>query len=101
MTPLRQRYIDDLRLKNFAASTIQVYVLAVSKFAWHFGKSPDQLDAEDVRTYVVHQLDKGLARGSHAHHFVLGRATRSAGCEPTPQLTSSACSRRVQVARSR
>jgi integrase/recombinase XerD len=64
MTPLRRRYIDDLRLKNFAASTINVYVHAVARFARHFGKSPERLDAEDVRTYIVHQLNKGLARGS-------------------------------------
>ena len=32
MTPLRQRYIDDLRLKNFSPGTIKVYVHAVAKF---------------------------------------------------------------------
>ncbi len=64
MTPLRRRYIDDLRLKNFADSTIKVYVHAVAKFARHFGKSPDLLDAEDVRAYIVHRLDEGITRSS-------------------------------------
>lgn len=64
MTPLRQRYIDSLRLKNFSPGTIKVYVHAVDKFARHFGRSPDELGQDDVRSYLVHLLDRGLARGS-------------------------------------
>lgn len=64
MTPLRQRYIDDLRLKNFSPKTIKVYVDAVAKFARHFGRSPDQLDQEDVRKYLVHMMERGLARST-------------------------------------
>ena len=64
MTPLRQRYIDDLRLKNFSPGTIKVYVDSVAKFARHFGRSPDRLTGEDVRAYFVHLLDRGLARSS-------------------------------------
>ncbi len=33
MTPLRQRYIEDLQLQHFSPSTIDVYVNAVSVFA--------------------------------------------------------------------
>ncbi len=64
MNPLRQRYIDDLRLKNFSPGTIKVYVHAVAKFARHFGQSPDTLSGEDVRAYFVHLLDRGIARSS-------------------------------------
>ena len=64
MTPLRQRYIDDLRLKNFTPATIKVYVHAVGKFARHFGRSPDQLSREDVRDYLVHLIERGLARST-------------------------------------
>jgi len=39
MTSLRQRFIDDLRLKNFSDSTIKVYVHAVEKFARFLGRS--------------------------------------------------------------
>lgn len=64
MTPLRQRYIDDLRLKNFSPGTIKVYVHAVAKFARHFGQSPETLIGEDVRAYFVHLLDRGVTRSS-------------------------------------
>jgi len=64
MTPLRQRYIDDLRLKNFSPGTIKVYVHSVEKCARHFGRSPEKLNQEDVRAYLVHLIDRGLARGT-------------------------------------
>jgi site-specific recombinase XerD len=64
MTPLRQRYIEDLLLKNFSPKTIKVYVHAVAKFARHFGRSPDQLGQEDVRSYLVHMMERGVARST-------------------------------------
>ena len=64
MTPMRQRYIDDLRLKNFSPGTIKVYVHAVDRFARHFGRSPNELGQEDVRAYLVHLIDQGLARST-------------------------------------
>ena len=62
MTPLRQRFIDDLRLKNFSDGTIKVYVHAVEKFARFLGRSPDESTAEDVRAFLIHGLDRGLSR---------------------------------------
>jgi integrase/recombinase XerD len=62
MTPLRQRYIDDLRLKNFSSGTIRVYVHAVARFAQHFGCAPDQLTNEQVRSYLVQLIDRGVSR---------------------------------------
>ena len=69
MTPLRQRFIDDLRLKNFSDSTIKVYVHAVEKFARFLGRSPDESTAADVRKFLIHELDRGLsADGSRWIH---------------------------------
>ena len=62
MTPLRQRFIDDLRLKNFSDGTIKVYVHAVEKFARFLGRSPDESTAQDVRAFLIHELDRGLSR---------------------------------------
>jgi integrase/recombinase XerD len=58
MTPLRQRFIDDLRLRNYAARTIETYVWHVAAFAKHFGRSPELLGGDDVRQYQLHLLSQ-------------------------------------------
>jgi integrase/recombinase XerD len=57
VTPLRQRLIDDLRIRNYAPRTIQAYVAAVAKLARHFGRSPDLLGPEDLRAFQVHLVN--------------------------------------------
>jgi site-specific recombinase XerD len=58
MTLLRQRFTQDLQLRNYAARTIESYVAAVAAFAAHFQRSPEQLDAEHIRQYQLHLLEK-------------------------------------------
>jgi len=58
MTPLRQRFLDDLRLRNYSPRTLEAYVLRVAQFAQHFRRSPDQLGMEDVRAYQLHLLEQ-------------------------------------------
>ena len=57
MTPLRQRLIDDLRVRNYSPETIKSYVWGVAKLARHFGRSPDQLTPDDLRAFQVHLVD--------------------------------------------
>jgi integrase/recombinase XerD len=56
MTPLRQRMIEDMKLRNLSAWTQDVYVRYVADFARYSGKSPELLGPEEVRTYQVHLL---------------------------------------------
>jgi integrase/recombinase XerD len=56
MTPLRQRLLEELQRRNYAPRTIASYVLQVAQFARHFGRSPDQLGADDLRTWQLHLL---------------------------------------------
>ena len=64
MTPLRQRFIDDLRLRNYAQRTIETYVGRVVAFAKHFGRSPDLLGPEEVRTFQLHLLERRVSWSS-------------------------------------
>jgi integrase/recombinase XerD len=61
VTPLRQRFVDDLRLRNYAQRTIETYVGCVARFARHFGRSPDLLGPEDVRTFQLHLLERRVS----------------------------------------
>lgn len=61
MTPLRQRMIDDLKLRNYSPRTIEAYALGVSRFAEFFKRSPEHLGPEDIRTYQKHLVDSGAS----------------------------------------
>ena len=54
MTPLRQRMIEDMQLRNFATTTQRSYIHYVADFAKHFNRSPQDLDLEAVRQYQLH-----------------------------------------------
>jgi len=61
MTPLRERFIQDLQLRNRAPDTIEAYVQQVARFARHFHRSPETLGAEDVRQYQLHLLERKVS----------------------------------------
>lgn len=58
MTPLRQRMLDDMRIRNLAANTQSVYLRQVARFAAHFGQSPEMLTPEHIRTYQLFLIDE-------------------------------------------
>ena|SRR5713101_8012608 len=54
ISPLRQRMIDDMTVRNFAPNTILNYLKQVSYFAQYFGRSPDRLGPEEIRSYQIY-----------------------------------------------
>jgi len=54
MTPLRQRMIEDMQVRNLAPHTQDTYVLHVALFARHFRKSPELLGPEEIREYQLY-----------------------------------------------
>ena len=54
MTPLRQRMIEDMQVRNLALNTQRAYLEQVSRFSRHFNKSPEQLGPDDIRAYQVY-----------------------------------------------
>ena len=66
MTPLRQRFIEDLQLRNRSPRTIEVYVMHLKAYALHFGQSPELLGLEHAHRYILYLLnDKKVSWSSY------------------------------------
>ena len=85
MTPLRQRMLEDMGIRNLSANTQLSYLQQVSSYAKHFHRSPEGLGPDDIRAYQVHlTTDRKLSAAS------IGIATsalrflyRSRNCRPS------------------
>ena len=65
MTQLRRMMLEELQRRNYSHQTIRAYLRAVTQFAKHFGKRPDQLGPDELRTYQAYLLqERKLAVGS-------------------------------------
>jgi len=58
MTPLRQRMIEDMRVRNLSVRTQRTYVDQVARFAQYFNKSPELLGPEQIRAYLVYLVEE-------------------------------------------
>src|SRR5277367_3370264 len=58
MTTLRQRMLEDLRIRNYAPTTVRCYIRAVAEYAKHFNKPPDQLGSEEIRSWQLFLLNE-------------------------------------------
>jgi integrase/recombinase XerD len=57
--------LEELQRRNYSESTIRGYLQAVQQFAVHFGRSPDKLGPDDLRSYQAYLLtERKLAVGS-------------------------------------
>ena len=61
VSPLRQRMIEDMRLRKLEPKTQSAYVRAVRKLAAFIGRSPDTASAEDLRRFQLHMVDSGAS----------------------------------------
>src|SRR4051794_11703381 len=57
MTPLRQRMLEDMSIRNFTENTQRSYVQQVSLYAKYFACSPDALGPKQVREYQLHLVE--------------------------------------------
>ena len=70
MTPLRQRMIEDLTIRNYSPRTIKVYIDRVAKFAQHFGQSPDGLGPAHIREFQLFLVQTKKASWSQYNQSV-------------------------------
>ena len=65
MTPLRQRMIEDMQVRNLSPHTIDCYVRQVALFARYFNRSPELLGPDQIRAYQLHLVhERKLGWGS-------------------------------------
>ncbi len=58
MTPLRQRFIEDMQLRGLAPTTQRSYLHYVAEFARYYNTGPEKLDLEAIRQYEIHLLNE-------------------------------------------
>ena len=57
--------LEELQRRNYSTKTIRYYLQAVADFARHFGRSPDKLGLNELRSYQAYLLrDRKLAVGT-------------------------------------
>ncbi len=64
ISPLRQRMIDDMRMRKFGDKTQLDYVRAVRNFTKYLKRSPDTARVEDLRNYQLHLVDHAISPAS-------------------------------------
>jgi integrase/recombinase XerD len=61
ISPLRQRMMDDMRMRRLAPKTQAGYLRVVRQFTVFLGRSPDTATVEDLRRYQLHLVDHGVS----------------------------------------
>jgi site-specific recombinase XerD len=64
MGKLREQMIQDLQLKGTTPHTQHIYLREVGNLARYFGKSPDELSENEIKEYLLHLRESGLADGT-------------------------------------
>ena len=63
-SPLQQRTIDCMILSGLADSTQKTYMWELRQLSRYYGHPPEQLDAEQIRDYVLQRIHSGCAPAS-------------------------------------
>jgi integrase/recombinase XerD len=61
ISPLRQRMLEDMRMRKLSDSTQRGYILAVKRLTEYLGRSPDTASIEELRRFQLHLVDQGVS----------------------------------------
>ncbi|VAW79670.1 Site-specific tyrosine recombinase [hydrothermal vent metagenome] len=64
ISPLRQRMIEDMRMRKLSPQTQTAYVRVVKNLTRFLGQPPDTASAEDLRRYQLYLVEQGTASGN-------------------------------------
>ncbi len=59
VSPLRQRMIEDMRIRGMGDKAQKSHIRAIKDFASFPGRSPDTATPEDLRAYQLSMTDTG------------------------------------------
>ena len=62
VSPLRQRMLEDMALRQLTPKTQASYIRAVRQLAAFLKRSPDTASAEDLRRFQLHMVENGVSR---------------------------------------
>ena len=94
VSPLRQRMIDDMRMRKMGGKTQIGYIRAVRRLAAFLKRSPDTATADELRRFQLHMVDTGtspttingtLSGLKFFFDVTLGRAELMVKMQPVPQ----------------
>ena len=67
MSELRRKMLADLRIRNYAERTQEIYITRVAEMARGLGRSPDTLSGEEVREYLRYlKEERDVSRSAFA-----------------------------------
>jgi integrase/recombinase XerD len=61
VTPLRQRMLEDMRMRQLGSKTQSTYIRGVRQLAAFLRRSPDTASVEDLRRFQLHLVDRGTS----------------------------------------
>jgi integrase/recombinase XerD len=70
MTRLRKMMLEELQRRNYSAITTRKYLQVVTDFAKYFGRSPDKLGPNHLRTYQAYLLKERKLTSGTAVNYV-------------------------------
>lgn len=70
MTPLRQRFIEDMQVRGLAPTTQRQYVHYVAEYAKYYHVNPEYLDLEAIRQYELFLLHEKHMSAQSINTFV-------------------------------
>ena len=60
ISPLRQRMLEDMSVRQFTPDTQREYIRAVKRLATFLGRSPDTATPEELRSFQLHLTGTGM-----------------------------------------
>ena len=64
LSPLRQRMLEDMRIRDLALGTQTAYIRAVKRLAAFLGRSPNTATAEELRLFQLQMVNEGASTGT-------------------------------------